>query len=57
MQNFIKKLPEKYKYTIHNLIAHPMMEIFHLLGMSEISEKIHNITLPIEETSDETKLE
>jgi len=36
----------KFAYTIHNLIAHPLMEILHLLGMTEIGNKIHDYTLP-----------
>lgn len=36
----------KFAYTIHNLIAHPLMEIFHLLGMKETGNKIHDYTLP-----------
>ena len=36
----------RYAYTIHNLIAHPLMEILHLLGMTEIGNKIHDMTLP-----------
>jgi hypothetical protein len=36
----------KFKYTIHNMIGHPMMEILHLLGFEVIGNKIHDITLP-----------
>ena len=36
----------KFAYTVHNLIAHPLMEILHLLGMTEIGNKIHDYTLP-----------
>lgn len=36
----------KYSYTIHNLIAHPLMEILHLMGMTELGNKIHDYTLP-----------
>ena len=39
-------MKNKFDYTIHNLIAHPLMEIFHLLGMTEIGNKIHDYTLP-----------
>lgn len=52
---------DKYIYTIHNLVAHPLMEIFHLLGMTEIGNKIHDYTLPKEHkrnpASDSSKLE
>ena len=36
----------RYAYTIHNIIAHPLMEVFHLLGMPKIGNKIHDMTLP-----------
>ena len=39
-------MKNKFDYTIHNLIAHPLMEILHLLGMTEIGNKIHDYTLP-----------
>ena len=33
-------------YTIHNLVAHPLMEICYLAGHESLGEKIHNITIP-----------
>ena len=36
----------RFKYTIHNLVAHPMMEILYLLGFEELGNKIHDYTLP-----------
>lgn len=38
-----------FRYTIHNLFAHPLMEILHLIGFSELGNKIHDITLPKED--------
>jgi hypothetical protein len=37
---------KKFEYTIHNIIAHPLMEVLHLLGFNELGNKIHDITLP-----------
>lgn len=48
---------KKFNYTIHNLIAHPLMEILHLLGFTELGNRIHDKTLPKEEKDNETKLE
>jgi hypothetical protein len=36
----------RFRYTIHNIIGHPLMEIFYLLGLSALAERIHDITLP-----------
>jgi len=37
---------KRFKYTIHNLIGHPLMEIFTLLGMKKAAQKINDRTLP-----------
>lgn len=36
----------RFKYTIHNCIAHPLMELFLLLGMNKLAVLIHDRTLP-----------
>ena len=46
MKNIINNLPKKYRWTIHNLIAHPLMEIAFLLGKESLSQKIHDSTIP-----------
>lgn len=52
MKKIINKLPEKYKWTIHNLIAHPISEIIHLLGNTNLAAKIHDCTIPDEDLSE-----
>ena len=47
MRKFVTKLG-RFNYTIHNLIAHPIMEILHLFGLSELGDKVHDATLPYE---------
>lgn len=49
----MKKPASKFNYTIHNLIAHPLMEILHLIGFTELGNKIHDMTLPSERDTDE----
>lgn len=46
MKFLINRLPKKFKWTIHNVIAHPLSEIAHLIGVSALSEKIHDCTIP-----------
>ena len=46
IKKIINILPIKYKWTIHNLIAHPLSEIVHLLGNTDIANKIHDYTIP-----------
>lgn len=36
----------RFKYSIHNLLGHPIMEIFNILGFKKLSIWVHDITLP-----------
>ena len=33
-------------WPVHNLIGHPLMQIFEWLGMPEIATRVHDETLP-----------
>ncbi len=33
-------------WPMHNLIGHPLMQIFEWLGMPEIATRVHDETLP-----------
>ena len=43
-----KKLAKlgRYKWTLHNMVAHPLSEVFYLLGYERLGNKIHDITIP-----------
>ena len=36
----------RFEYTIHNMIAHPLMELLHLVGFTELGNRLHDATLP-----------
>jgi hypothetical protein len=36
----------RFKYTIHNLVGHPLMEVFYILGFTKWAKWIHDKTLP-----------
>jgi hypothetical protein len=42
----INALPEHFRWTIHNLVAHPLGEVLHLIGFTEIGNRIHDATVP-----------
>ena len=52
------KLKKLYKnWTVHNLLAHPLMEILYLMSfgkLQHLGDKIHDSTLPESETLDKT---
>lgn len=35
-------------WPMHNIIAHPLMEIFSWFGFKTLGDKIHDTTLPIQ---------
>lgn len=51
MRKFVSKLGP-FNYTIHNLIAHPVMEVLHLIGLGKWGDKIHDATLPLQREED-----
>jgi len=48
MFNYIPFAP--FKWTIHNIIGHPLFELFNLFGLSKIAHFIYNVTL-LDETT------
>ena len=55
MNKFINKLPNRFQWTIHNVFAHPLMELAFQLGFKKLSTAIHDKTMP--EQNDEKNLE
>ena len=46
----------RFKYTLHNIVGHPMMEIFNLLGFHDLATWIHDTTFPTDsETQNEDR--
>lgn len=36
----------RFRYTIHNMIGHPIMEVFSILGLNKWASWVHDVTLP-----------
>lgn len=47
-QDFLAKLGP-FSWTLHNLIAHPLSEIAHLVGLRRLSDWLHDQTVPTHE--------
>ena len=52
LRRFIDALPAHFRWTIHNLFAHPISEIAHLVGFTQLGNRIHDATLPSNPTVD-----
>jgi hypothetical protein len=51
MERRFKKLLSKtgrFKWTAHNCIGHPFMEIFKIIGLKKLSSYIHDVTMPLD---------
>jgi hypothetical protein len=40
------RIPHRFRWSLHNLIAHPAAEVAHLLGLGRLSRWIHDSTAP-----------
>ena len=38
-----------FKWTVHNIIAHPIAEIFWLLRLEAVGSYVHDVTIPYTE--------
>ena len=45
----LAKLPERFRWTLHNLIAHPASEVLFQLGFENAGNKLHDWTIPAHE--------
>lgn len=46
MKRWLSRLPERFRWTPHNLIAHPLSEVLWLLGFERASNWMHDATVP-----------
>lgn len=40
----------RFSYSIHNIIGHPIAEIFWIVGLNHVGDYIHDITVPSPDT-------
>lgn len=48
----VRRGPPDFWWAVHNIIAHPLSEIFYWLGLQNLSNYIHEQTLPIHDPSE-----
>jgi hypothetical protein len=46
LPSWLARLPERWQYTLHNLVAHPASEIAWQCGLVDVAERIHDLTTP-----------
>jgi hypothetical protein len=40
------KLPTRFRWTVHNVIAHPLSELLWQIGLVKLSNRLHDWTIP-----------
>ena len=46
MSKLLAKLPQRFQWTLHNMVAHPLGEIAYQLGLEDLGNRIHDQTIP-----------
>jgi len=43
---WLGSLPVRWRWTLHNVVAHPVSEILYQLGCEDLSTRVHDATIP-----------
>jgi len=46
VKSIISRLPTRFRWTIHNVIAHPLSEVLFQLGYEAAGNALHDATVP-----------
>lgn len=47
LNRLLYRLPERFRWSCHNLIAHPLCEVLFQVGLEKWSDAVHDCTTPI----------
>ena len=45
----LARLPERFRWTLHNVFAHQLSELVYQLGFEDLGNRIHDMTIPTHE--------
>lgn len=46
LAGLLAALPERFRWTVHNVIAHPLSDVPFQLGFGALGNRIHDATIP-----------
>lgn len=46
MNYLLGKLPTRFQWTLHNLVAHPVSELLYQAGFDDWGNWLHDVTVP-----------
>lgn len=44
---WVTRLPERFRWTLHNLVAHPVSEVLYQVGFEDLGNTLHDLTVPL----------
>ena len=44
---YLGRLPERWRWTLHNVVAHPLSELLYQVGLGDLGNTVHDVTIPI----------
>lgn len=47
LPSLLMTLPEHFRWTLHNVLGHPLSELLHLVGARRASNWVHDQTIPL----------
>jgi len=49
------RLPPRFQWTVHNIVGHPLSELLYQFGLTDMSDTIHEATVPVYAKDSELK--
>ena len=46
LARLLGRLPERWQWTLHNVVAHPLSELLFQVGLRSWSDRLHDLTIP-----------
>lgn len=46
LQERLGRLPIRWRWTLHNIVGHPLSELLYQLGARSLGHHVHDITVP-----------
>lgn len=46
LPDLLARLPPRFRWSVHNLIAHPLSEVLYQCGYEDAGNRLHDATVP-----------
>ena len=46
LPRLLAQLPDRFQWTVHNVLAHPISEVLFQVGFQELAEQVHDLSAP-----------